>query len=106
MYLNETEAKAAIEALIEKHAGTDFEVVTLRRKPKDLICKYVFFGLKVAPKNSEAFFNDLMMATIATDSLEVIESEIVEENKKTKDIFLIRAEVNVVKIEDQDEKVN
>jgi hypothetical protein len=95
MYLNETEAKEAIETLIEKHAGTDFEVVTLRRKPKDLVYKYVFFGLKVAPKNSEAFFNDLMMATIDTD-LEVIESEIVEENKKTKDIFLIRAEVNVV----------
>ncbi|AXH14368.1 hypothetical protein CP985_05640 [Malaciobacter mytili LMG 24559] len=105
MHLNETEAKTAIETLIKEHAGTDFEVVILRRKPKDLISKYVFFGLKVASKNSEVFFNDLMIATASTDSLEVIESEIVEENKKIKDIFLIRAEVEVVKIEEQDKKV-
>ena len=101
MYLTEIGAKKAIEELIKTHAGTDFEVVTLRRKPKDLVHKYVFFGLKVAPKNSEAFFNNIMMATAMDDYLEVIESEIVEENKKTKDIFLLRAEVKVIKIEDE-----
>ncbi len=95
MYLTEDEAKKAIEDIAKKHTN-DVKVTILRRKPKDLITKYVFFGMYVSVKNGEQFFNDYMTATASSKALEIVESEVEVDSSKPKEVFLLRAEVKVV----------
>ena len=99
MYLNELDAVKNIEAIAKIHTN-DFKVVLLKRKPKDLVSKYVFFALKVSIDNSEAFFDAYMEATAANKYLVLVESEVIEDNAKAKELFLIKAEIKVVKGED------
>lgn len=95
MYLNEDEARKAIEDIAKKHTN-DVKVTALRRKPKDLVSKYVFFGMYVSIENGEQFFNDYMKATASSKSLEIVESEVEIDAKKSKEVFLLKAEVKVV----------
>jgi len=95
MYLNEADAKKAIEDIAKKHTK-DVKVNILRRKPKDLVSKYVFFGMFVSVDNGEQFFNDYMNATASSEYLEIVESEVDVDSRKSKEVFLLRAQVKVV----------
>ena len=98
MYLNENEAANKIEE-IAKEFTDDVKVRVMRRKPKNLTTKDVIFGMKVSPNDSELFFDGFMKATVDGEALELIESEMIIEDQKQKDIFVIRATVQVVRVE-------
>jgi len=98
MYIDEAAAKKAIED-IAKIYTTDVKVFILKRKPKDLVSKYVFFGMYVSLENSEKFFDDYMNATASSEDLEVIESEVEADAKKSKDLFILKATIKVIREE-------
>jgi len=98
MYLNESDVKKAIEDVVLAHGkhAKDFKIYQVKRKTKTAKQVSVFFILRVKsdPEN-EVLYNDFMSASMAKDDMEILESELDEENKVLVERFLIKCDVSI-----------
>jgi hypothetical protein len=98
MYLNEGQAKEAIQAVVVAHAKhtDDFKLYPVKRKTKSAKQVSVFFILKIKsiPEN-ETLYNDFMKKSVDDENLEILESDLDVENKVLKEAFLIRCDISI-----------
>ena len=85
--LTKDEAIKIIEDVVKKYTK-DYELVLVKRKPKNRAVKTLIFALKVkADEFCEDLFSDFMKIDISGAGINVIE------NRTTKEIFLISADI-------------
>jgi len=98
MYINESEASKAIQCVVIEHKLhlDDFKIYPIKRKSNGTKKVSVFFILKVKSlSENEALFNKFMKVSLNEESMQIIESELSEENRVIKEMFLIKCEINI-----------
>lgn len=93
--LTKEEALSKIKSIVEVHTK-DYELFLYKRITKDIKTKTLIFALKVKAETfCEQLFDEFMNLKIQAFGIEVVESEMVNENKTNKDIFLLKVDVDV-----------
>lgn len=93
--LTKSEALSQIETVVKNHTD-DYELTLFKRRPKSPLVKTLIFALKVkAVEENEDLFNEFAMLNINGSCIEIVESEIIIENKTRKEIFLIKVDVKI-----------
>lgn len=94
MYINEAAAVIAIKEVVEAYT-TDFKIFPVKRKAENLKKKVVYFILQVlVDEHNENLFNDFMIKSVDDDKLEIIESNIKEDDRYLKELFLIKCSID------------
>jgi hypothetical protein len=92
--ITKDDAIEMIKSKVEKYTD-DFEIKVVKRKPKDRATKVLVFALTVKAQDwCEDLFSDFMKDVGGSD-VYVIQSDLTAENRTTKEIFLIGADVKV-----------
>ena len=95
MYIDENEAKTAIENVVKNYTD-DFRIYPIKRKAENLKKKVVFFIVQVlVNEQNEELFNDFMLKAVEDDNMEIIESSIKEDAKSLKELFLVKCQIDV-----------
>lgn len=95
MYLNESEAKEALESIAKEHTD-DFKLYPLKRKPEGYKKVSVLFALKTKyAEENESLFNKLMKLSVDKEGVEIIGSEVTEENRALKEIFFVECDIHI-----------
>lgn len=96
--LNKKEAIELITNMVKKYTS-DFELMLLKRKPKNRIVKTLVFALKVKEADfNEELFDDFMSIEVSGAGVCVIQSELIVEHKTVKDVFLLSVDVNAINL--------
>lgn len=91
MYLNEQQAKESIQALFSIY-NSAFTLKIIKREPKNLALKYVYFEVLMPSLNAEVIFNDLFKAVAFNNELALIKNDSSDNQEK----FLLQAEIQVI----------
>ena len=95
-YIDESAAKAEVEAIVVEHFD-DYSIYVAARKFKTPLVRTVIFGIKTKhAQQGEQLFDAFMkneLENIGTPH--VIESEVYLENRVLKELFLVSADVSV-----------
>lgn len=94
-HITKEQAKKMIVDTVEKYTK-DYELYLAKRKVKNRISKTLVYGLKVKEdENNEDLFDDLVKLEVSGNDVGVVESEMILENRKNKELFLIKADVMI-----------
>lgn len=93
MYIKKDEAVSIIKETVEKHTN-DYSLTRFKRRNTSKVLRTLVYALKVKNDDSisEPVFDDLSKLVYSHPSIDVVESEVVVEDKKTVDLILIRVD--------------
>jgi len=94
MYINENEATVDIEAYIKKYTQ-DFKLYAVKRKTINTKKFSLFCIVKVTyAQGQSSLFSDFIKDSI-NDDIELVESDVVEESRTLKEVFLFKCTISV-----------